>query len=276
MSLAVIIPNYNKERYIRQCVDSIMQQSVLPDEIWIIDDCSKDNSRQIIEQIQATNSRVHTIFFENNRGVSAARNAGILSAGTEYITTLDSDDYIFDCNKLKNEMECIYAAEKHGQKRVFAYSKTVPVTESGKIRDVVQYSRKLFLKGKIAPQLLATYQLPGTIPRDYCIRKDYIIEAGLYDESSSYFEDYDLLIRVLKQNVALFTNGNGVAYRYVSTGLSHQGNIPYRERMKEIKEKYLHDFSYADQIRYGFYRCIAPFRRKVIEVVYKIKGFFNN
>ena len=53
MSLAVIIPNYNNEKFIRKCLDSVLSQTYQPDEIIVVDDCSKDNSVEIIKEYEA-------------------------------------------------------------------------------------------------------------------------------------------------------------------------------------------------------------------------------
>ncbi len=99
MSLTVIIPNYNNEKYIGKCIKSVLSQSLLPDEIIIVDDCSTDSSKQIIKEFAENNARIKPFFLEENGGVSHARNYGIKRSEGEYITFLDADDYY--CNKKK-------------------------------------------------------------------------------------------------------------------------------------------------------------------------------
>lgn len=93
MYLSVIIPVYNVEKYLNQCVDSVLSQ--LPDdsEIILIDDGSTDKSSQICDLYSEKDSRVRTIHQEN-RGLSGARNAGLDIAKGNKIFFIDSDDYL--------------------------------------------------------------------------------------------------------------------------------------------------------------------------------------
>ena len=59
--ISIIIPNYNKEKYIEKCVDSVLKQSYMPKEIIIVDDCSTDNSRRIIEKLARENETARII-----------------------------------------------------------------------------------------------------------------------------------------------------------------------------------------------------------------------
>lgn len=91
--LSVIVPVYNAELYVRKCIQSIQEQTYKNIEIIIVDDGSKDASVQICRELAAQDSRI--IFLEaNHKGVVSARNAGIDCATGEYITFVDSDDWI--------------------------------------------------------------------------------------------------------------------------------------------------------------------------------------
>lgn len=89
--VSVIIPVYNSEKYIKKCLDSVLNQSFKDIEIIVIDDGSTDNSREIINRY--SDDRIVKEFISNG-GVSNARNLGIKKAKGKYIMFLDSDDYI--------------------------------------------------------------------------------------------------------------------------------------------------------------------------------------
>ena len=93
--LSIIIPAYNAERYIKQCLDSILQnskESLFKTEIIVINDGSTDNTLKILENYnQYKNIKIHTT---KNQGVSAARNLGISLAKGEWITFIDADDTV--------------------------------------------------------------------------------------------------------------------------------------------------------------------------------------
>ena len=91
--LSVIIPVYNVESYLRECLDSITNQTVKDIEIICVDDGSTDNSPEILKEYQKKDSRIKIITKENG-GQASARNLGIKEAQGEYIAFIDSDDFI--------------------------------------------------------------------------------------------------------------------------------------------------------------------------------------
>lgn len=103
--LSIIIPVYNTEKYIEECLNSLISQITEDIEIIIINDGSTDNSKHIIEKCVSKNI-LH--FEQSNKGVSAARNYGIQMARGKYIYFCDSDD-IVDCNFINqlNELKNI-------------------------------------------------------------------------------------------------------------------------------------------------------------------------
>ena len=97
--ISIIVPCYNVEKYLKQCVDSIIKQSYKNIEIILVDDGSIDSTPEICENLAKADSRIKVIHKENG-GVSIARNIGIENATGKYITFLDSDDWI-ECETLK-------------------------------------------------------------------------------------------------------------------------------------------------------------------------------
>lgn len=94
--ISIIVPVYNTEKYLRKCIDSILNQTYSNMELILVDDGSKDLSPWICDQYAVKDSRVRVIHKENG-GVSTARNAGLEIAGGEYIAFVDSDDYLELC-----------------------------------------------------------------------------------------------------------------------------------------------------------------------------------
>ena len=91
--VSVIVPVYNVENYIRKCIDSIIIQTYQNLEILLIDDGTPDTSGQICEDYAKRDSRIR-VFHKENGGLSDARNFGIDHATGDYLTFIDSDDYI--------------------------------------------------------------------------------------------------------------------------------------------------------------------------------------
>lgn len=93
--ISVIVPVYNVEIYLHRCIDSILSQSFTDFELLLIDDGSPDNCGKICDEYAEQDNRVR-VFHKPNGGVSSARNLGLDNARGEWITFVDSDDYVAD------------------------------------------------------------------------------------------------------------------------------------------------------------------------------------
>lgn len=91
--ISVIVPIYNVETYLPQCINSILESTYTNLEVILVDDGSTDNSNQICDEFKAKDSRCKVIH-QINSGLSAARNMGLKEAKGEYISFIDGDDYI--------------------------------------------------------------------------------------------------------------------------------------------------------------------------------------
>ena len=129
--ITIIVPIYNVEKYLRECIESICRQTYRNIEIILINDGSNDNSAKICDEYKEKDSRIKVIHKENG-GVSSARNKGLEIAKGAYITFVDGDDYIDEkyCEKLlknlkENNVECVLC----GFNRI--YEKTAEVVTKG-------------------------------------------------------------------------------------------------------------------------------------------------
>lgn len=93
IKVSVIIPVYNTAKYLQECLDSVIKQTLKNIEIICIDDGSSDDSALILKEYAERDQRL-VVFLQDNKGLSAARNVGIKAAKGQYIYFLDSDDYI--------------------------------------------------------------------------------------------------------------------------------------------------------------------------------------
>ncbi len=94
IKVSIIIPVYNVEPYLRQCLDSVCNQTFKDIEIICINDCSIDNSLKILEEYQKKDNRIKITDLKENKGVSYSRNIGLKLAKAEYVTFVDSDDFV--------------------------------------------------------------------------------------------------------------------------------------------------------------------------------------
>lgn len=107
--VSIIVPVYQVENYIRQCIDSILNQTFRDFELILVDDGSRDNSGAICDEYARRDARIRVLHTEN-RGAAAARNVGLDNAGGEYVAFVDSDDYIAE-NMIDRMYQAIRNAE---------------------------------------------------------------------------------------------------------------------------------------------------------------------
>lgn len=106
--ISIIIPVYNVERYLAQCLDSVINQTYRNLEIICVNDGTRDSSGQILEQYAQKDGRI-VVIVQENQGLSGARNTGLKHVHGKYIMFVDSDDWI----ELETCEEAVIAAEKH-------------------------------------------------------------------------------------------------------------------------------------------------------------------
>ncbi|WP_086226090.1 glycosyltransferase family 2 protein [Campylobacter devanensis] len=107
--ISIIIPVYNVEKYISQCLDSAINQSLKDIEIIIVDDCGSDKSMDIAQEYAKNDNRIKIIYNKQNQGPFVSRNNAAIKASGEYLLCLDSDDFL----DLK-ACEIAYNATKNG------------------------------------------------------------------------------------------------------------------------------------------------------------------
>lgn len=252
-TLSLIIPCYNKIKYLEQCIESVMQQTRLPDEIILVDDCSSDGTRELIKKLEKTNSRIKPLLLEKNGGVSVARNAGILAATGDVISFLDSDDIIWGSKKIEKEMELLEKSPKNS----LVYSLTVVIDEDrNKVNQQKLKKSSLVLGFGAKPYLLSGRCINQYIPRDYCISRELLTKVGMFDETMNYFEDLDLLIRLSDYCEFVCSNVCGTGYRQVDGGLSDKSAVKHKETIRSLRKRYIPQLNIWDKIRYYWLRFV--------------------
>lgn len=104
--ISIIIPVYNVEKYLKRCLESVIHQTYINLEILLIDDGSTDRSLEICREYEKIDSRIK-VYHKNNEGLGLTRNYGLKHANGEFITFIDSDDYI-----VTDAIEMLYLKEK--------------------------------------------------------------------------------------------------------------------------------------------------------------------
>lgn len=216
-NLSVIIPNYNNAKYLPQCIDSVLSQDYPIEEIVIYDDVSTDDSRKILKKYADENpGKIRLILGEVNKGVSVARDIAIRSCHSEYVTTLDADDFFYDNGKLRREMDCINNRED-ADMPACAFSQTVLVDEKGEVTgDMTICDLQKNFRFMTVTQLIGVH-----VARDICFPLSAYVKVGGYVPGMRLFEDWDLSLKLLSVCPFYFSSGYGTAYRQKEGGLSN-------------------------------------------------------
>lgn len=149
--ISIIIPVYNVEKYISECIESLLSQTFKEIEILAIDDCSTDNSYNILKKYAKEDSRIVLYQNKKNLGVSATRNFGLDKAKGKYISFVDSDDFVDSAfleelynNTIKN-LEAVVCVR---QLRVLGNKKNKVIFTSG-IFDINDKFIKMYSQNRI-------------------------------------------------------------------------------------------------------------------------------
>lgn len=212
-STSIVVPAYNDEVYIETCVQSLMKQTLRPDEIIICDDASVDKTRDISRRLAAQYpDHVRCIFHDENRGCGANFNSGIQAARGRYVSIVAADDYWLP-QKLERELEAL-------QKNDFrwAYSAVELVWEDGP-----QAGQKTPFWGTAEGrngELFEAILLRKVSPRNLLIERELLLELGGFDEAFGMYEDWDLKLRLSAGYPAAFVTQTGAIYRQHGQGIS--------------------------------------------------------
>lgn len=136
--ISIVVPVYNAEKYIEQTVDMVMKQTFTDWELILVEDCSKDNSAEVLRSLESEfqDARIRVIYKEKNEGAAKARNTGIDAATGRYLAFLDADDIWME-NKLSDELAFmqkkqaafVFTAYEFGDENAVGTGKIVKVPE---------------------------------------------------------------------------------------------------------------------------------------------------
>jgi len=181
--VSVIIPTYNRGQFIVQALESVLSQTFHDYEIVVIDDGSKDNTREILKRFE---SKIRPIY-QDNQGISKTRNRGIKESFGEYIAFLDSDDY-WTSDKLAQQVKILDSKPKVG----IVYGRMPIINEQGERVGM----KPAGVSGKNFKELLEVW---GDLPTSSIMtRRECFEKAGLFDTSLATMEDIDMWIRIAR------------------------------------------------------------------------------
>lgn len=231
IDVSVIIPVYNKEKYLRECLNSIIAQTKQEIEIICVEDKSTDSSQDILDWYAEEDSRFVVVKNEVNKGAAKSRNLGLAMAKGDYVIFVDGDDF-FDKRYIEelwnkcheNELDvCLCMNWDYWQDK------------GGEIKAMSRRKKVLSLKNKINDRAYKLTEIPETIlafppnPWNKMCRKKFLDENGirfldLPSCNDQYFHDvclfYAARIGSVTQELVYYRRGHGECIN------SHRGNFP--------------------------------------------------
>jgi glycosyltransferase involved in cell wall biosynthesis len=188
--VSVVIPTYNRARYVTKAIESVLAQSYADCEIIVVDDGSADDTRAVLQPYA---DRVR-IIYQKNAGPSAARNTGIQAAGGRWVAFLDSDDE-WSPEKLALQMADLARrpdAVAHFTNATFVLADEQIVN----LFEVRGFRHGAVSSGVFERPLTCVLNDEIVILPAFIARRDVLLGAGLFDTRISVAEDRDLLMRV--------------------------------------------------------------------------------
>jgi glycosyltransferase involved in cell wall biosynthesis len=217
MKISVYIPSYNQMAYLAEAIESVLAQTLRPAQIIIIDDCSNDGSREIIEGYMSRHpGLIRAIYHEKNLGIAQTRTDALKAATGDLVTYVDGDDRFLP-NKLETEMKAlrssnaqiaysnVYTIDDRGNRTGLWHDGTEPPPPSGRVFEQV-FSRRF------VPNNTAIF-------RNELVFRSALDAVGFYDESLELYEDWDMKIRLTARFPVVYTGEPLVEYRIHGRGL---------------------------------------------------------
>ena len=189
MKISVIIPTFNRRKTLRRAIESVRNQSLSPFEILIIDDGSNDGTKEWVKE----SFQDIKYIYQNNQGVSSARNKGIKYAYGDWIAFLDSDDEWLP-SKLYEQVKAIGS----NPEIKFFHTNEIWIRNGVRVNQMKKHKK---YGGYIFEKCLDICRVS---PSSVLIKKEIFDDIGTFDESLRVCEDYDLWLRITSKYPVVF------------------------------------------------------------------------
>lgn len=188
--VSIIMPAYNSAKYVAQSVRSVQSQTYTAWELIIIDDCSCDNTADIVTQLEAGDSRIRVYRNEHNVGVAESRNKGIELAQGEWIAFLDSDD-CWTPYKLEHQVFFAYSHEDAN----FIFTASAFIDENGR-----RFKWVMNVPERVSYEQLLKHNLISC--SSVMLNKNFIKNHKMYNDS--IHEDFALWLEILNDGIVAY------------------------------------------------------------------------
>lgn len=206
--VSIIMPSYNTGKFIKETIDSVLSQSYQNWELLIVDDCSSDNTEEIVGNFQ--DDRIKFYKHETNQGAAYSRNRALKQAKGRWIAFLDSDD-LWSNNKLKEQLDFM-----EDNNYSFSYTNYEEIDEKGQpLGKIVTGPKRITKTG------MFNYCWPGCLTVMYDSSKIGLVQI----ENIRKNNDYAMWLKVIKQADCYLLDKNLAKYRKRTGSISNQGYL---------------------------------------------------
>lgn len=190
INVTLIVPTFNRRELLMRALESVGKQTIQPVEIIVVDDGSTDGTKQMIAEHYPDVIYV----YQENKGVSSARNEGIKIASHDWVAFLDADDEWLP-EKLEEQLTII---DKDPENTKLIHTNEIWIRNGRRVNQMNKHKK---YGGDIFE-----YCLPLCVisPSSVLIRKSLLIEAGLFDENLPACEDYDMWLKICSKYPAVY------------------------------------------------------------------------
>lgn len=269
--VSVIIPVYNIEKYIKRCLDSVLNQTYSNLEVICVNDGSTDNSLEILKEYGRKDDRIK-VFSKENKGVSAARNLGIKEVTGEYITFIDGDDFV-ELNMIEDMVnimkensadivKCAYVKD-YIYKQIpynLKLGKEISIYENESMPDLYDFFLNKYILNSMCCQLINASIIKDNnilVNTEYAYGEDARFNYELYsfankvvlvdktyyhyfynDNSATTIKKEDSIVRRIKEAILLYDS----LYDYIK-----KWNIETDENKQKIAGRVIKEFVYRSR-----------------------------
>ena len=204
IKISIIVPVYNVKDYLRECLDSLVNQTFTACEIILVNDGSTDSSDLICREYAEKCDRV-SYYSQSNQGQSVARNVGVAHSRGDYILFVDSDDYISRdaCevlykNAIQYDVDIVIGDLLNEKDRIYADPTFRAIPDENKRLSVKQYCQEAF-----------KCHIYDIVPWIRLVKRQYLLKNGIEFLEGCYYEDHEYSMRIFTTN-----NGSVVKIRF--------------------------------------------------------------
>lgn len=218
--ITVVIPTYNREKTIKYCLDSVLNQSYSNFEVVVVDDQSTDKTCKIVEKLSKKDARIKLIQLNRNSGAQFARNMGIENAKGEWVAFLDSDD-TWKHDKLSKQIKVLQSHDF--DRKILVHSNCEVCDCANKVTKVWKLP---LMQGFTYKKLLTS---SGPMFQSMLVSKWALQEVGYLDESIISYQEWDTSLRLAK--ICFFVHMHEPTFTYYL----HDGDTISKNKNKDIK-----------------------------------------